>query len=956
MNPIQKLTSIGQSLWYDNIQRRLLENGEFAAMIADGDIRGVTSNPSIFNHAIARSNDYDSAILPLAWSDWNAEQIFWQLAIEDIRAAADLFLPLYNQSQGADGYVSLEVSPYMAHDTQATLEQAKHLWETVARPNLMIKIPATKEGLPAIRQSIAAGINVNVTLIFSIERYKEVMEAYLNGLEDYLLSSSHGHDGDESQENLPRRREEREVYSGNSSRTSRLRGKNDGGIEFIASVASFFVSRVDTKVDKLLESSDFVAAKALPGKAAIANSKLAYEEFRKVFGGQRFYKLQAAGCRIQRPLWASTSTKNPAYPDTLYVDELIGPATVNTVPPQTLEAFRQHGKVEETLMRDLEGARQVIADLEAAGISMPQVTQELEDEGVKAFADAFSDLLETIDDRRRAAVTQLGPLPDTVKQRVASLEADSVSQRLQDGDPTLWTTDPQGQEEVRKRMGWLRLPETSRALIPDLRALAAEVRSEGFTGALLLGMGGSSLAAEVYSLTFPKAADSLNLLILDSTDPAQVAAAAQAFPPEKTLYILSSKSGGTAEVNALFDYFWERSGQNGKQFVAITDPGTSLEDLAKAHSFRRRPNGKTFLADPNVGGRYSALTAFGLLPAALLGIDLERLLERADWMARQCAANVAAERNPGLVLGAILGQAALDGRNKLTFIADECLLPLGAWLEQLVAESSGKQGKGILPVDGEPLGDPTDYGDDRLFVYLCSTGAQDAAVNALRAANHPVLEFLISNFYSLGSEIYRWEYATAVACHILGVNAFDQPDVQDSKKRTEDKITAYRQNRKLDEGEPAWEVDGVRAFSPGALNGKHLAEVLMAFLAQARKGDYVAINAYLPRNAEMVEILQELRFSIRKRTGCATTVGFGPRFLHSTGQLHKGGPASGLFLQITAEPDEDIEIPTQGMTFGLLERAEALGDYEALAGRGRRILRVHLPSPEAASELVLALK
>lgn len=941
--PIQQLSNLGQSLWYDNIQRRLLakspkgENSEFAAMIARGDIRGVTSNPSIFNQAIAKSNDYDSAILPLAWSGWDAGQIFWQLAIEDIRAAADLFLPLYTETEGADGYVSLEVSPYLAHDTQATLEQARHLWQTVNRPNLMIKIPATKEGLPAIRQSIAAGINVNVTLIFSIERYQEVMEAYLSGLEDCLLSSSHGHDGNESQENLPRRCEEREVYSGNSSRTARLRGKNDGGIESIASVASFFVSRVDTKVDGLLPEDS-----QLRGKAAIANSKLAYEEFRKVFNAPRFAKLQMAGCRIQRPLWASTSTKNPAYPDTFYVDELIGPATVNTVPPQTLEAFRAHGKVEETLMRDLEGARQVITGLEAAGISMVQVTQELEDEGVKAFADAFTDLLKTIDDRRRAAVTQLGPLSDTVKGRVASLEADSVPLRLQDGDPTLWTTDPQGQEEVRKRMGWLRLPETSPALIPDLRALAAEVRSEGFSGALLLGMGGSSLAPEVFSQTFNAQPSTFNFAILDSTDPAQVLARANAFPPDKTLYIVSSKSGGTAEVKALFDYFWERCGHNGKQFIAITDPGTSLEDLAKAHGFRRRPNAKTFLADANVGGRYSALTAFGLLPAALLGIDLERLLERADWMARQCAADVAAARNPGLVLGAILGQAALDGRDKLTFIADEDVAPLGAWLEQLVAESSGKQGKGILPVDGEPLGDPTDYGEDRLFVYLRSTGAQDAAVNALRAANHPVLEFLISDFYSLGAEIYRWEYATAVACHILGVNAFDQPDVQDSKDRTKAKIAEYQKSGKLVECE--------------LLEWKEAPAALKTFLMQARASDYVAINAYLPRNAETSDALQKLRMTIREKTTCATTVGFGPRFLHSTGQLHKGGPDTGLFLQITAEPVEDIEIPTQGMTFGVLERAQALGDYEALAARERRILRVHLPSPEAVSELLLALK
>jgi len=948
---IEQLHSLGQSLWLDNIQRSQLENGEFAAMIARGDIRGVTSNPSIFHNSIAKSHDYDAAILPLAWSGWNAEQIFWQLAFEDIRAAADFFLPLYTETEGADGYVSLEVSPYLAHDTQATIAQALHLWETVNRPNLMIKIPATKEGLPAIRQSIAAGINVNVTLIFSIERYKEVMEAYLAGLEEMLLGPN-----PPLPPSLPGKG-----------------GRGDGSA-FPASVASFFVSRVDTKVDKLLESlsesSDSVAepaaAKSMLGKAAVANSKLAYEEFRKVFGGPRFAGLQAAGCRLQRPLWASTSTKNPAYPDTLYVDELIGPATVNTVPPQTLEAFRDHGKAEATVMRDLEGARQVIADLEAAGISMVRVTQELEDEGVKAFADAFTDLLKTIDDRRQTAVAQLGPLFASVKRRVAHLEADSVPSRLHDGDPTLWTTDPQGQAEVRRRMGWLKLPESSRPLIRDLRAFADQVRSDGFTGVLLLGMGGSSLAPEVLSLVFlPSpggrgaggegtppfqggAGGGLNFAILDSTDPAQVLAADHDFPAGNTLYIVSSKSGGTAEVNALFDYFWERSGHNGKQFVAITDPGTSLEALANVRGFRA-----TFLAAPNVGGRYSTLTHFSLVPAALLGIDLERLLDRAAWMVTQCAGDTPVARNPGLVLGAILGQSALDGRDKLTFIADESLAPLSAWLEQLVAESSGKQGKGILPVEGEPVGSPADYGDDRLFVYLRRDGKYDEAVKKLQKAGYPALPFDIADAYNLGAEFYRWEVATAVACHILHVNAFDQPDVQDSKDRTKAKIAAYKQSKNLGEGKPAWEKDGVRAFSPGAVTGEDLVEVLETFLAQARKGDYVAINAYLPRNPKMAEVLQEIRLAVRKRTGCATTVGFGPRFLHSTGQLHKGGPDTGLFIQITAEPGKDIEIPDQAMSFGVLEHAQALGDYEALAAHGRRILRVHLPKPGDVNQLLV---
>ncbi len=934
MNSIEILRSLGQSLWLDNIQRSQLENGEFAAMIARGDIRGVTSNPSIFHNAIAKSHDYDAAILPMAWSGWTAEQIFWQLAFEDIRAAADLFLPLYTETKGTDGYVSLEVSPYLAHNTEATIAQVRHLWETVDRPNLMIKIPATKEGLPAIRQSIAAGINVNVTLIFSIERYKEVVDAYLSGLEDRLFGP-----------NLPA--------------PLPLQGRGKRGV---GSVASFFVSRVDTKVDKLLPEGS-----SLRGKAAVANTKLAYEEFRSVFDGPRFAKLQAAGGRVQRPLWASTSTKNPAYPDTLYVDELIGPATVNTVPPQTLEAFREHGKAEVTVMRDLDGARQVIADLEAVGISMAQVTQELEDEGVRAFADAFTDLLKTIDGRREAAVAQLGPLSATVIRQVAHLEADAVPQRLHDGDPTLWTSDPQGQAEVRKRMGWLTLPETSRPLIRDLRAFADRVRSDGFTHILLLGMGGSSLAPEVLSLAFSAlsqggAGGESAFAILDSTDPAQVLAADRAFPPGKTLYIVSSKSGGTAEPNALFDYFWKRSGRNGKQFVAITDPGTSLEALANARSFRA-----TFLAAPTVGGRYSALTHFGLVPAALLGIDLERLLDRAEWMARQCAAlsgatpqgersRRAAARNPGLVLGATLGQAALNGRDKPTFIADESVAPLGTWLEQLVAESSGKQGKGILPVEGEPVGDPADYGDDRLFAYLRRDGTYDEAVKKLQEADHPALVFDIPDAYDLGAEFYRWEVAIAVACHILHVNAFDQPDVQDSKDRTKAKIAAYKQGKRLDEGNPAWEGEGVRLFSSGKVSGPSLVEILENFLSQARKGDYVAINAYLPRNLEMAEILRELRLVVRRRTGCATTLGFGPRFLHSTGQYHKGGPDTGLFLQITADPSEDIEIPGQGMAFGTLQRAQALGDYEALAARRRRILRVHLSKPGDVNQLLVGLE
>ena len=905
-NLIHDLTALGQSLWYDNIQRHLLENGELAALIERGDIRGVTSNPSIFHNAIAKSHDYDSALTPLAISGWNAEKIFWQLAIEDIRAACDLFLPLYNEINAVDGYVSLEVSPYLANDTAGTVEQAKHLWQTVNRPNLMIKIPATKAGIPAIRQVIAAGINVNVTLIFSIERYKEVMDAYMSGLEDRLLAG--------------------------------------GDIEKIHSVASFFVSRVDTKIDpKLVECGS--SASALLGKAAIANAKLAYEEFRKVFGEPRFGKLQLAKANFQRPLWASTGTKNPAYPDTLYVDNLIGPATVNTVPPSTLDAVRDHVKPVLTIMAGVDECRKQIADLEKLGISMNMVTAELEAEGVKSFADAFTALLQTVDERRAAVVAGLGSLAEPVARRVKQLDEIHAAQRMWNMDPTLWTDDAKGQAEIKIRLGWLKLPETSRQAIKDINAFASHAHEAGFTHFLLLGMGGSSLAPEVLSLVFPLS--TFHFGILDSTDPGQVLATAAQFPLEKTMFIVSSKSGGTSEVNAAFHYFWAQAeaqfGEKaGKHFIAITDPGTSLEALASAHGFA-----KIFNANPNIGGRYSVLTHFGLVPAALMGIDLEKLLDRAGWMSAQCAVGVPTARNPGLVLGAVMGQAALEGRDKLTIVADPALSSVGSWLEQLVAESTGKLGKGIVPVDLEPLAAPSVYGNDRLFVYLRKDGQHDAALAELQKSGQPLLTFELPDPYDLAAEFYRWEVATAIACAVLQVNAFDQPDVQDAKDRTKAKIAEYQKNGKLTEG------DFVNWAAETNENRKLIIE---KFLARAKPGDYIAINAYLRRNPAMLSALTELRSYFGIHTGCATTLGFGPRFLHSTGQLHKGGADNGLFLQITADPAEDADIPTENMPFSALERAQSLGDYEALAARKRRILRIHLSATEGLKTLLDALK
>jgi transaldolase/glucose-6-phosphate isomerase len=917
---ISRLTDLGQSLWYDYMERRTLDNGELAVLINHGDIRGLTSNPSIFNQAIAKTKDYDSALVPMAWAGYDDKVILEQLMVEDIIKVADLLRPLFDQTHGGDGFVSLEVRPDLAYDTKNTIAEAHRLWNIVNRPNVMIKIPATKPGLTAIRQSIAAGININITLIFSIDRYKEVMEAYLSGLEE--------------------------------------RAEIGKPIDQIYSVASFFVSRIDSKVDKYLDTivqtsgSNGNKAKSLLGRIAIANARLAYQEFRKVFESDRFTRLQAFGANLQRPLWASTSTKNPAYPEIMYVDELIGNHTVNTVPPQTLVAFRDHGNPELTIEKDLDQARQDFSNLEQIGISMKKVTQELEEEGVQAFSVSYDSLIETVKQRRKNALLMLGTLGKPVADRITQLQAENFGKRFYAKDASLWTTDPKGQEEVRIRMGWLKLPETITELLPELDKFVSKVLKEGYTHALLMGMGGSSLAPEVMSMIFGNSVSGLKLTILDSTNPIQVFRAAQKNPVKKTLFIVSSKSGGTAEVNAMFNYFWNRAqravGKKAREhFIAITDPGTSLEKLAHDKSFRA-----VFLSDAHVGGRYSALTAFGLVPAALMGIDLNGLQRSATWMASECNPEKPVGRNPGFVIGAILAEAFNHGRDKLTLIADPELVPFGAWLEQLVAESSGKQGKGIVPIDGEIPEKPEKYGKDRLFIYLRKNGKYDRKVNQLRKAGQPVLTQDIQDNLALGAEFYKWEIATACACSILGVNAFDQPDVQDSKNRTIEKISYYQTNKSFDEPKPILEESGIFLYGDISPNGKSLSEVVGRYISSGNPGDYVAINAYICRDKKNYAVLQQLRTWLREKTNLATTLGFGPRFLHSTGQLHKGGPNNGIFLVITTGLKQDFEIPGQGLTFGTLEHGQALGDLEALESRGRRVLYIHLANPALLSTLV----
>ncbi len=602
--------------------------------------------------------------------------------------------------------MSLEVNPTLAHDTQGTIAEAKRLWSTVDRPNLMVKIPATKAGLPAITEATAAGINVNVTLIFSLERYGEVMAAYIAGLELRLGKG------------LP--------------------------IDPIASVASFFVSRVDTKVDKLLdeiirrEGKHARLAVSLLGQAAVANAKIAYSQFETVFGSSShpnsgsFAALRAKGGRLQRPLWASTSTKNPAYSDIKYVQELIGPHTVNTLPQETLEFFLDHGEVRQTIKEDLDQAHFVFESLEDIGVSMVKVTQELEDEGVAAFSKSFESLMSAIETKRKSASPAAGMdrqplendllqfnLPDddtTFQDAMQALAGEKILARIWQQDHTVWKPDP---TEISNRLGWLDVFERIRPDLPRIASLAAGLKSEGYTHALLLGMGGSSLAPDLFSRTYGNRPGSLDLAVLDSTTPGAVLAQQERLDPARTVFIVSTKSGTTEETLSFFKYFYNwvsaslGESRAGEHFIAITDPGSNLTRIAARYHFR-----DTFLNDPNIGGRYSALSFFGLVPAALCGVDIARLIEQAGAMKKACGADIPPAENPAARLGALLGVSAMAGRDKATFILSPQIASFGDWVEQLIAESTGKEGKGILPVAGEPLAAPNAYGHDRIFIYV----------------------------------------------------------------------------------------------------------------------------------------------------------------------------------------------------------------------------------------------
>jgi transaldolase/glucose-6-phosphate isomerase len=925
-NSLKVLGEAGQAPWLDYLHRKIMADGELERRIDEDGLRGLTSNPSIFEKAIGEGDAYDEVIEgELAKGDRDVIDLYEGLAIADIQAAADQMRKVWDAMHGADGFVSLEVSPYLGLDTEGTLAEARRLWRAVDRPNVMIKVPGTAPGVPAIRQLISEGVNINVTLLFGQGAYAAVAEAYVAGLEALQAAG--------------------------------------GDVSKVHSVASVFVSRIDTAIDKAIDErlktatdADAQALRAIRGKVAIANAKIAYQHYLGLIASPRWQALAAAGATPQRLLWASTGTKDPAYSDVLYVEQLIGADTVNTMPPATMDAFRDHGQVAPTLTQDIDGARHVLDEARRLDLDLDAVTDHLVDDGVEKFSDAFDQLLGAVADKRakilgarqNAQWITAGPLEADAAAAVAKAAKEGWTRRLWRKDPTLWRGG-----DADKWLGWLDAATGACVDLPVLEGLREAVKARGFTHAVLLGMGGSSLGPEVLAATFGAQPGYPELIVLDSTDPSQVRRVAGSIDPAHTLFLVSSKSGSTLEPDVLHSYFFDLvetalgKGEAGAHFIAVTDPGSKLDGLAREQGFWR-----VFHGEPTIGGRYSVLSNFGMVPAAIIGLDVREIFETVATMVRACGPSAPPAANPGFQLGALLGAGANAGRDKVSLIVSEPIGDLGAWLEQLIAESTGKEGKGLIPIDLEPLGSPAVYGSDRLFAYLRLEGqddpARDTTVRALEEAGQPVVRITLASKAMLFQEFFRWEVAIAVAGAVIGIDPFDQPDVEASKVKTRALTSAFERTGELPPDDPTFTSGALKLYidaagAEGLGGAETFDELLRAHFAHAGEGDYVALLAYIDRTRAHQAILQEARRRIRDHRKVATALEFGPRFLHSTGQAYKGGPNTGVFVQITGgEGAPETPIPGRKMSFGVVEAAEARGDLEVLTERKRRVVRIDI--------------
>lgn len=931
------------TFWYGALRRDMIRSGEVQRLVETYGVSGFDLNLGELEHAISEGRAYDDAICEASISD--PSQILEQLTVEDARAVADFLRPIYDRSEGASGYVAVDVSPLKAASAEALLREAERLFTTIDRPNVMIKMPGTATNLTAIEEALFAGVNVLITLIFSAQHYASAVECYLRALE-------------------------RRLYAGTP-------------IDTVASAVSFGVGNVDALVDKLLQNnirsaqgrgdlSRVSANRERIGRVALSNARAAYRRFKDVFYGERFAHLYAAGAHVQRLLWCEMQPLNPLYDGALYLDHLAVPDTISLVLEPVLQMVSARGGIPAGREHAMEAVPEALNGLVELGIDLEIIGRQLQGDGVEMLEEAFDEAIDRVGGKRqllssgfnRRQRMVLGVYQDAVESELRRLREQKSIVRMWAHDPTLWKDTPEHTNIIASRLGWLNLPSSGQIDRERLRALRDESRTQGWQHVVVMGMGGSILAAEVLWGVFGPQPGYPSLIVLNSTDPAMIRRVEQSIDLTRTLFVVASKTGKTLETLALQQYFYERcrealGAQAGAHFIAITDPGSDLEEQAREYGFRH-----ILLNPPDMNGRYAALSYLGLAPAALVGLEAERILDTGAEMQAACGSNVMGSNHPGLRLGVVLAVLARQGRDKLTLFTSPEIAPIGDWIEQLVAASTGKEGQGIVPVIGSTVGLPHDYDDDRLIVHMRLEGVPselESGVRRLQQAGHPVVTLELRDRYDLGAEFYRWAFATAVAGMVLGIDPFDEPNVAEGKRHTARLLEALQQAGSLPEEPPVLVEDNVALYADAgmkslleALQEQHdyqttrLSGLLAAFLSLARSGDYVSLLAYVPPYPEYAEALNGIGRRIRHILKRAVTLGFGPRSLHSTGQLHKGGPNTGVFIMFTATDEADLPVPGTAYGFSALKRAEAVGDLEALRARGRRIVRVDLGTDVAA--------
>lgn len=885
---IKNLESAGQSLYQRFLRHRDIDFATLDQQVADNRLSGIVLDRHVLCGTAACRRVLNNRVVPLRMSQWGMTRMYHNTAASLCRKVAQALKPIYSETNGQDGY--LVVQPVFESFTAEykIAEDIRAFWKLVNRPNLCIALPVGVLSPSVFGELLSEGINLVFNAVTSESRVREISETYLTALQ---------------------------------SRTDE--GKT------MDTLACMIAVEADI-LDNALE------AEKLNAFFPILASQLAasVDRFNK---SEYMTKRIEAGAKPLRILWLTESAEGIRYQN-----QLIARNTISAMTAAQIEEFRKDGRLNAMSMPSAATAE----ISEETRNRIQNISQQLEEAKVQMMIQAYETMQKGIEAAASSVEKGLGVLTAAIEANFKKLEEESMIARMFAKDPTVWTFDTADYTEIRNRLGWLDIYQTIEKTGPEYKAILEQLKAEGIKKVLLIGMGGSSLAPEVLALVFPEA-EGLKLEIIDSTDPGQVLQADADHPLAETVYIVASKSGGTAEIRAMMDYFYAKAkaslGDNaGKHFIAITDPGTLLERTAKELKFRN-----IIISDPSIGGRFSVLSPFGIVPAALIGLDTAKITAKVTEIATICAPSAPMGANEGAALGVYLATAAQNGRDKITILTDREFNSFGSWLEQLIAESSGKLGRGIVPIDIEPELAPNGYAKDRAFVYVNFNGEKQPFVDALIEAGQPVLTIKLTDRYDLFREFYRWEIAISVACALINVNAFDQPNVQDSKTRTVAKVNDFKKNGKLDELAVCWRGEGVEAYfnfeNEAMKNAKTVKEFIAAYLKLAKSGeDYVAINAYIPRNDETLKTLQSFRTSILKATNCATTLGFGPRFQHSTGQLHKGGANNGVFIQLVADAPQDTEIPGEGMSFATFERAQALGDFEALLAVNRRAIRLNL--------------